>query len=170
VVFSHSLLEEPADADVQWLASVATGGDIDRARWELRYARRALGLLVAQRDALDDRTGSAVAREVLEALASDRNVGAGMARLAERQFNHRLRGYSEALGVRGTTSAGARLGRALFSSAGLSRPMADDDVRRAGALLERYLAAANASLREVFGAASLPEHVPPSEAQAGPGR
>ena len=35
---------EPDEDDVQWLASIAGDGDLDRARWELRYARRAFAL------------------------------------------------------------------------------------------------------------------------------
>src|SRR5688500_17899154 len=62
---------EPADDDARWLAAAAAGGDVDHARWELRYARRALGLLAAQRDALDDRTPSAIARELTASLARE---------------------------------------------------------------------------------------------------
>ena len=47
-------------------------------------------LLVAERDALDDRTGSLVAREMRQALQMDRSVAAGMVAVAERQFNQRL--------------------------------------------------------------------------------
>src|SRR6185437_12094853 len=54
--FVQTLFVEPGSADVEWLARVATRGDLDHARWELRYARRALGLIAAQRDARDDRT------------------------------------------------------------------------------------------------------------------
>ena len=56
--FVAVLFREPGAADVQWLAEAATRGDADHALWELRYARRALGLIAAQRDALDDRTAS----------------------------------------------------------------------------------------------------------------
>ena len=60
--YVERLVAEPGDDDVRWLAHAATRGDTDHARWELRYAKRALGLLTAERDALDDRTGSLVAR------------------------------------------------------------------------------------------------------------
>ena len=165
--YARALHGEPDESDARWLAATATNGDVDRATWELRYARRALGLLVAQRDALDDRTGSAVAHEVVSALAADRNVAAGMARIAERQFNIRLRGYGDAIGFRGSAALGTRLARALFLAAGVTRPVADPDVERAAAILERYVAEANEWLREAFGVASLPEHVPPSSLQAG---
>src|SRR5919199_2437945 len=80
-----TLLQEPSEADAAWLAQVATRGDLDHARWELRYARRAVGLLVAERDALDDRTGSAVAHALTAALHADPNIARDMLDVAERQ-------------------------------------------------------------------------------------
>ena len=41
--YAAVLMAEPSPADVEWLSRVATRGDVDHARWELRYARRALG-------------------------------------------------------------------------------------------------------------------------------
>ena len=41
-----ALAAEPDEADVAWLADAGANGDVDHARWELRYARAALGLLV----------------------------------------------------------------------------------------------------------------------------
>ena len=63
--FASVLMAEPAPSEVEWLASVATRGDVDHARWELRYLRRAVGILIAQRDALDDRTPSEALRALL---------------------------------------------------------------------------------------------------------
>src|SRR4029078_8048069 len=60
--YASVLMAEPASSDVEWLSSVATRGDVDHARWELRYLRRSIGILVAQRDALDARTPSEVLR------------------------------------------------------------------------------------------------------------
>jgi hypothetical protein len=90
-LYVRTLLTDPDDADVSWLSDAATRGDSDRARWELRYARRAAGLLSAERDALDDRTASAVARELGESWAKDPNIAADMRHAAEQQFNARLR-------------------------------------------------------------------------------
>ena len=42
--FVATLMREPASSDVEWLRNSATKGDGDHALWELRYARRALGL------------------------------------------------------------------------------------------------------------------------------
>ncbi len=50
--FVRHLMSEPAVEDVDWLARIATNGDADHARWELRYARRALGLVRPTHDAL----------------------------------------------------------------------------------------------------------------------
>src|SRR5438270_511527 len=98
--FVAVLFAEPDPADAQWLAATATRGDLDHAQWELRYARRALGLIAAQRDALDDRTASIVARELSEAFSRDSRIAAGMTETAERQFNARLSAYREGLAAK----------------------------------------------------------------------
>jgi hypothetical protein len=157
-----ALLKEPDADDVSWLSDVATRGDADRARWELRYARRATGLLSAERDALDDRTASAVARELGESWSKDRNIAAEMRHAAEQQFNARLRALGHALSARSSPEpTGARLGKALLFIAGLSFPT-PADIDRAGSILTRYLEEANEAQRKAFGTATLPENVPPS--------
>lgn len=157
------LFAEPDDEDVRWLASAATRGDADHARWELRYARRSLGLIAAQRDALDDRTASLVARELSEAFARDRSIAAGMAETAERQFNARLSAYRDGLAARGGAATAARMGQTLFAFSGGSFTRLNENIDRAGELLAAYATEANEALRQTFGVASLPEHVPPSE-------
>jgi hypothetical protein len=165
--YVQGLLAEPDVDDVTWLTSVATQGDADRARWELRYARRAAGLLSAERDALDDRTASAVAHELGESWTGDRNVAAGMRHMAERQFNARLAALGQAIAARSSPEpTGTRMGRALLISAGATAPSAPD-IDRAGNLVARYLEQANESLRRLFGTATLPENVPPSALHPG---
>ena len=162
MAYVATLFAEPDAADIAWLAAAATGGDEDRAAWELRYFSRSLGMLTAQRDAVDDRTASAVARALGEALAADPRIAAGMTKVAERQFNVRLRYYAEALEARGDGEVFAdRLGRALLLTAGAMRPD-PEDLARAGAMTARLLERANAALREGFGEAQLPEDLPPS--------
>lgn len=156
------LLAEPDAADVSWLAACATRGDRDHAAWELRYARRALGLVSAHRDALDDRTGAVVAHAMAAAFERDRGIGRDRLELAQQQFNARLSAYRDALGAGVNVGTLARLGRTLLAFAGGSFRDIDANVERAGDLLLRDLAAANASLRAQFGTANLPEHVPPS--------
>ena len=160
-----ALQHEPGDDDVRWLATNGTGGDVDHARWELRYARRALGLLAAERDALDDRTASLVARELEAALGRDTNIDATKLGVVAKQFNARLRAYGEALSIRGGEPTGARLGRALLAFAGVAKDAPEAAVARAGEVLATYLGDANEALRREFGVASLPENVPPSAAQ-----
>jgi hypothetical protein len=164
--FVAELVIEPSPDDVAWLAKVATRGDEDHARWELRYARRAIGLLVAQRDALDDRTGSVVARALSEAFENDERIGRDRRHLAERQFNARLSAYRDAMGARVPDSA-VRLGQTLLAFSGGSFRDVDENVRRGGDLLGEYGKEANEALRSVFGTAVLPEHIPPSALAGG---
>ena len=160
--YVDTLQHEPPDEDVRWLAAAATRGDEDHARWELRYARQALGLLTAQRDALDDRTGSAVAQMLAEAMGRDRRVAPGKLNVAERQLNARISAYADALGNREGAGSGWHLGRALLRFAGCRETVAPETVARAGEITARYLGDANEALRDAFGAASLPETVRPS--------
>lgn len=149
---------DPAPDDVAWLAARGDG-DEDRARWELRYARRAIGLLVAEREALDDRTASLVARELRRWLQMDRNVAAGMVRIAERQFDERLRAFRHALESReGGEAAERRMGRLLLDS----RQAAPGDLDRAAHLVSRYMSESGEALRSAFGLSGLPADTQPS--------
>lgn len=165
-LYVQALLAEPAPGDARWLADAAAGGDLDHATWELRYARRALGLLGAQRDALDDRTASLVAHALEASFATDPLIDRDKREVAERQFNVRLGSYREALAARGSREGtSARLARMLLAYAGRVAPP-ESDLARAGELLGGYLSEANEALRRQFGVAVLPENVPPSAAQA----
>jgi hypothetical protein len=168
--YVDAIYAEPDETDVQWLAAIGTGGDVDRARWELRYARRALGLLVAERDALDDRTGSRVARQLRERMQLDRDIAAGMVQLSERQLNVRLAAYRQVLSTRSATEGtGARLGRTLLKSADGAAEPAAQTIEQAGEILARYVGSANESLRKAFGEVVLPEDQPPSIVFGGSG-
>ena len=147
---------------MHWLAEAATAGDQDHARWELRYARRALGLLVAQRDALDDRTASLVARALTDAMAADPAVAVSAAGLVERQFNDRLTAYRDALQQRSPEEPGARLGRVLLVFAGSVRAARGSGLAPAATLIARYLESAHDALLQAFGSADLPEDQRPS--------
>lgn len=163
--YVHALQGEPSEEDVRWLASLTLSKDPDHARWELRYARRALGLLAAERDALNDRTPSAVARALSDALAADPNVAAERVELAEAQFDQRLLEYRTALGKRdGREQAPQRMARVLLTFARAVTSDVDGAIARGAAILSRDLAAANEALRRAFGTAELPEDVKPSEA------
>jgi hypothetical protein len=171
-----TLFEEPPDEDAKWLAATATRGDLDHARWELRYARRAVGLIVAQRDALDDRTGSSVGRLLAEAFERDPNIASDRLAVARHQFNARLGAYRDVLTSRppATRTAGGspavaqtptRLGQILLAFAGGPVGPTSREVPHAGDIVTRYIDAAHQALRESFGAASLPEDVSPSALQ-----
>lgn len=149
--------------DVEWLASDATRGDVDHAQWELRYLRRSLGILVAQRDALDDRTPSEALRALLHRMHKDRNVDNELVDLAERQFNARLSAYRDAFTSRGHGAPAMRVAQNLLAFSG--GPIRGDDpaVKRGTSVVSEYLLAANAALRESFGAAQLPEDIAPSK-------
>lgn len=153
---------EPAAEDVAWLAATATAGDADHAAWELRYARRAVALLVAQQNALDDRTGSLVARALDAAMAADPLVAADLTALAARQFNDRLAAYRDALDARSAESKGARLGRVLLVFAGSVRAARGAGLQAAAAVCDRMLGECAAALAAAFGEAQLPEDRPPS--------
>lgn len=162
--FARALFVEP-DADaVGWLAALEPAADADHARWELRYARRAAGMLVAERDALDDRTASLVAAALTGALARDPQVAPGMNVLVERQFNERLRAYSDAARRRTAEPVAVRLGRTLLGFTGIFAP-SPPDVARATGICGSYLDAAGEELRQRFGIAQLPEHHAPSSVQ-----
>lgn len=166
LAYVATLMREPDEADVRWLAALSMSGDVDHARWELRYARRVLGYQVAARDALDDRTASVVAEALTSAVRRDPQVAADKHAVVERQLNVRLRGYADALMVRGGEPTAARLARVLLSFAGVRDPNDRAALARAGELLSAVLGDANDALREAFGAAALPEDVAPSAARA----
>jgi hypothetical protein len=155
-------MAEPDETDVRWLTERGTGGDADHARWEWRYARRAFAVLVAQRDALDDRTASLVAAAVASAVDRDPSVAAAKRPMAARQFNDRLAAYGEVLRTRHPAlSVGERLARTLFAFAGQSDPTSAD-VARGATALSAMLTDAHETLRGQFGTAELPEDIAPS--------
>jgi hypothetical protein len=161
------LQREPADSDVRWLAEFDRRRDEDHARWELRYARLALGLVEAERDSLDDRAPAVVAHELFASLSADPRIASGMLELAERQLNVRLRRYREALARRSDRESQAfRLGRELLAFTHGDTPRETATIERAGEILRRYLTEFSLALQDVFGRAALPEDVKPSEVSA----
>lgn len=167
---AEGLGREPDAGDVAWLAEAAAGGDEDHARWELRYARAAIGLLLAQRDALDDRTAAELAAAIGVMLDRDPRIAEDRRDLAASQFNERLLAYREAFQLRsGPITSADAVGRCLLA-------FASDGARTAGAplayaieLLERYAAEASALLAKAYGEVQLPEDVPPSVLRASQG-
>ena len=152
---------EPDAVDVQWLASILGAGDDDRARWELRYARRAAALLVSEREALDDATGSLVAREMRQALQMDRGVAAGMVAVAERQLGQRLTSMRMAFADRSPgETPDLRVARAMLDRLGVREVTVN--LPRVAAIVRKDHDEAQDSLRRAFCIASVPEDQPPS--------
>ena len=165
--FLRVVQQEPAEADVKWLAELEPQKDLDHARWELRYARLALGQISAERDALDDRVAAVVARELLSSFATDPRVAAGMLPTVEQQFNSRLRRYREALLRRSSAdSLKVRLGRELLTFTRGESGRDPISAERAGTIVDGYIREANRALQDAFGRAMLPENVKPSEVTA----
>jgi hypothetical protein len=155
------LVQDPPDVLVARLAA-ASDGDEDHARWELRYARRAIGLIVAERDALDDRTSSDVAAALGDAHENDSNIATDRRAIADRQFNDRLRDYRAALADRTATASPAeRMGAVLLGYARATTPT-NASLRFAGEAIAELVAECNAALRAAYGEADLPADLPPS--------
>ncbi|MCC6242007.1 MAG: hypothetical protein IT353_04160 [Gemmatimonadaceae bacterium] len=154
--FLRRLLVAPPEADVSWLARLA--GDRRVAERELEFAQRALALMVAGRDALDDRTAADVAHAMAPVVESEgrRDVERG------RAWVERRNAYMEAFTVRGLPEPPpVRFARVLLSGAGVPSPSVDA-IERAAEIVQVTRARANEALRESFGAASLPDDVRPS--------
>lgn len=161
--FADTLMAEPSATDVEWLSSHATRGDADHAAWELRYLRRALGILVAGRDALDDRTASVVLRALAERMRRDPNVDEELRELSERQLDARLSAYRDAFSTRGHGTPALRVAQNLLAFAGGPIRASDPVVQRGAELVATELQAARDALRAAFGEVELPEDVAPSQ-------
>ncbi|MDZ7629819.1 MAG: hypothetical protein U5K74_00320 [Gemmatimonadaceae bacterium] len=158
--FVSTLMTEPEPAAVDRLAAVGDL-DADHARWELRYLRRAVGLLIAGRDALDDRTASLVGQALARAVEHDPSAAPAMRAMSAAQFNARLRMYRDLMGQRGPSRTPVgQLGEALVGFAG-GRP-GNDQGGWAASWVAAELDRANEALRQEFGTAELPDDVAPS--------
>jgi hypothetical protein len=157
-VYLGAITQHVAPSDIEWLTKVTPGQDARLAVRELQFARRAIGLIVAERDALDDRTASDVAHQlagVISAEARDNSV-------AGRAWSERWRSYTGALAARGSTeSPAARLARVMLAGSGVEIPSPEQLVRATQYILA-VRTAANEALRTAYGAVSLPEDVRPS--------
>jgi len=157
-VYLGAITQHVVPADVEWLSKIAEGRSAALATRELEFARRALGLIVAERDALDDRTASDVAHELAAVIGSEgrRDSEAG------RAWSERWRAYTGALAARGSAeSPAARLARVMLAGVGKEAPTHEQLVRGTQYILA-VRSAANEALITAYGSASLPEDVRPS--------
>lgn len=150
-----------ADADLsggEWLIELSPLAE-DTVRLELRLALQAIGLIVAERDSLDDNTAADVNHE-LQVVIREEGKGDESTTLIWRD---RWNSYSGAMMKRGVADAPAiRLARILLIAVGVLSPSAVELERTACWILERrrWL---NVALREAYGDVLLPEDIRPSE-------
>lgn len=153
--YLRGLLVPPPSADVDWLAAIA--GDRNIAERELIFARRALGLVVAERDALDDRTAADVSHALSAVVESEARLSSTAA-----EWIARRRAYSVAMSVRGQVESPAlRFARVLLMGAGVAEP-GEEALARAAHFIQTTRTHANEALRAAYGMASLPDDVRPS--------
>lgn len=151
-----ALLTPPSADEIGWLAGLS--GSRPNAERELVFMRRAIGLIVAERDALDDRTAS----DVAHALSAITEAESRRSAEQGREWVSRWRSYSAAMALRGQPEAPAtRLAKVMLEGATVLNPSADA-LDRAVQTVHSARGQANELLRDVFGVASLPDDVRPS--------
>jgi hypothetical protein len=144
---------------VHWLASI--GVPVPLAVQEITFAMRAIGVIVAERDALDDRTASDVVQQLALVIRREPSGDEDRRHL----WAERWRAYSASLAVRGSEeSPTTRVARVFLVAAGIAAP-SGEQLLRATHFIAHTRSAANDALRDVFGAAALPDHVRPSAVQ-----
>lgn len=150
------LTHAPDQASLRWLIGHAPTPET--ALQELDLARRAIALMVAEHDALDDRTVADVTHELNAILAAQGDDGA----VSNRLWTERLQAYTAAMARRGTGDLPrARVARVLLAACSLPDP--SPEVLEQGAeLVAYYRQASNDALRAAFGDARLPENIRPS--------
>ena len=154
--YLNQLLRGPDPAAVEWLGSSVRSPAV--AARELMFARRAIGLIVAERDALDDQTAADVAHHLAPVIGAENRSEPAVGAL----WVERWREYTAALAVRGSSeSPAARLALVLLNGAGVPAPE-PALLLRATAFVQETRTSLNEHLRQAFGAASLPEDVRPS--------
>lgn len=157
--YLRGLLTAPETDDMQWLSTHT--GSIAAATRELVFVRRAIALIVAERDALDDRTAS----DVSHVLAGVIGAEARASRQTGREWALRWRAYSATQAARGQVeSPAARMARVMLEGAGIALP-SDALLTQATQCVQTTRARANESLRAAFGEATLPEDIRPSALQ-----
>jgi hypothetical protein len=152
-----ALLLPPDPDDVQWLAQCAAALPASVER-ELVLAQRAIGLIVAERDALDDQTAADVAHAIDAIVARE----AESWRDSVAEWMDHWREYHDALVARGRAEPPLRrIARVLLRRVGLREPGSAQLVRAVG-IVTRHRHEANEALAAAFGVAELPEDRLPS--------
>lgn len=150
------LLGTPEQSDVTWLRSLGVPEAV--AVRELTFAKRAIGLIVAERDALDDRTASDVAHQLVPVISREARGAPDLGR----EWDERWRAFTLAWAVRGDVeSPASRLARVLLAGSGIGHP-SREQMLRSTHFVQDTRDSANVTLRNVFGVASLPDDIRPS--------
>jgi hypothetical protein len=153
-----ALLLPPDVDDVRWLQSW-TGVERQVVERELVFAQRAMGLIVAERDALDDQTAADVAHAIDALVATESPAS----RDPKAEWVEHWMEYRDALTMRGRAEPPLRrIARVVLRRVGVHEPGSAQLVRAVG-MVTRYQNAAHAALTAAFGAAHLPEDRVPSE-------
>ncbi len=156
--YLRSVLTEPAADDIAWLTG-ATGASRELALIELAFSQKAIALIVAERDALDDRTAADVSHAIDAVVAREARVR----RNVVEEWHAHWREYADALAARGRAEPPlTRISRVLLRRSGVAEPLAEQ-LARAVRIVTGFRHGANDALRAAFGSASLPEDMAPSE-------
>ncbi len=154
------MLGAPDSIDLEWMNGVVNNERV--AHRELAFGRRAIALIVAEHDALDDRTASNVAHLLAAVIDREASNEPEMGRA----WIERWRAYSAALAARGGgESISARLAKVLLAGAGVPHATSPE-IARATQFVIGTRSRANEALRAAFGEASMPEDVRPSAMRA----
>ena len=149
-VDANPLLGLPVAPHIVWRAVLREGRQIKLHNDAVFVDSRgrvlipAIGLIVAERDALDDRTASDVAHQLAPVISREARGAVDLGR----EWGERWRAYTAALAVRGSVESPAtRLARVLLSGAGIAEPTAEQLVR-ATLFVNETRSAANVALGE----------------------
>lgn len=155
-LYLNQVLRDVDTTGLPWL--LAAVGSEKVAQREIAFARRAIGLIVAERDALDDQTAADVSHQLAPVVSAEARRDPETGRL----WAERWRGYTAALAARGSQETPVmRLANVLLDGAGVPNP-SPELLQQTTRYVQETRGALNESLRTAFGAASLPEDVRPS--------
>lgn len=155
--YLDNVLHDPSADELSWLMQ-ASGASRELALIELAFSQKAIGLIVAERDALDDQTAADVSHAIDAIVAREALVRRGVIE----EWHAHWAEYHDALEARGRAEPPLkRIARVLLRRCGTPEPQ-PEQLARAERLVTTFRHAANEALREAFGVASLPEDRPPS--------
>ncbi len=155
--YLNTVLHDPSAEELSWLMQ-ASGASRELALIELAFSQKAIGLIVAERDALDDQTAADVSHAIDAIVAREARVRQGVLE----EWHAHWSEYHDALDARGRSESPlTRIARVLLRRCGTPEPQ-PGQLDRALRIVTTFRHSANEALRDAFGLASLPEDRPPS--------